>query len=400
MRKVLVLGAARSGVSAITRAVAAGTGCEARNVADRLGALHAMSQAALAHAAAHARACGDAAPVQALPSAVLAAFADVLCGDEKAADPGGLRLLHAPDLLPACPNLKAAFLLLHHDPTAAAIVVWRHGVDFVNSCVRAVPRTDFASHCLCWTAAVTQMRRLVDEFGDRVLIICHGELLEDGPAVAARLAGFLRLEAEKAHAVARSLAEPPAGRTAALLHDPVLELARTGWAMPEIELFWSICHGAAEAAGIPLRRLAAERTRPLNLALDLIQRGRAFGGLTAAEAGARNAGSALLTNAGTGDTGGAGLRLGPLTAGRRNKLRLQMSTDESELASELRVELVEALSGRPVFARMISLEPKGKVRINEALPQHDGLLDFRLSLAPAQAGHRFQATFEASLSRA
>ncbi|MBN8905417.1 MAG: hypothetical protein J0H99_02085, partial [Rhodospirillales bacterium] len=141
-------------------------------------------------------------------------------------------------------------------------------------------------------------------------------------------------------------------------------------------------------------------TRPLNLALDLIQRGRAFGGLTAAEAGARNAGSALLTNAGTGDTGGAGLRLGPLTAGRRNKLRLQMSTDESELASELRVELVEALSGRPVFARMISLEPKGKVRINEALPQHDGLLDFRLSLAPAQAGHRFQATFEASLSRA
>jgi hypothetical protein len=415
MNPILVLGAARSGITAVTRGMAAAAECTVSDVSARMGLLHHLTRAAGTYAAS-LRAAAPERPVAAeLPAPVLAALIDDLCAGPAGNDLPGprtdgprtdghrtdghrtdgqrtdgrrtspRRVLHAADIQTGCPNLKAAHIVLQQRPGARAVVVWRHGVPFVNSRLRAFPHLTFAAHCLTWSAAMEEMTRLCQSFESRVTVIEHGELLGDPASVAAKLRGFLELTAAGQKSLARTLAASRPGRTAAYLDKPVLDPARTGWAMPEIEMFRALCGEASRQAGHPVDPDAAERLRPLDLAADLLARGHGAGGLTISLPGERND-APVVASAGTAAAAGAGLHLGPLTAGRRARLRLNLLVSASDAGAELRCDVVESLSRRPIFGRTIPLRAREQTILDEILPAHDGLLDFSFSQAPV-AGH-------------
>ncbi len=401
MNPILVLGAARSGTTAITRGIAAAAEYTVIDVSARLGLLHRLTQTARIYANAQATVSPEQPAPAELSAAVLAALIGDLCAGPTGGDPPSRQaeVLYAADVQTDCPNLQAAQIVLQQRPNAQAVVVWRHGVDFVNSRLRAFPHLIFASHCLTWSAAMAEMHRLSHSFESRVLVIEHGELLASPASVAAKLRRFLDLGTAGENSISRTFAASKPGRTAAHLDRPVLDPAKAGWAMPEIAMFRTLCGEASRQAGYQIDFDAAERMRPLDLAAELLDRGRSVGGLTISLPEERN-NAPVVANTGTAEPAGAGLHLGPLSAGRRARLRLSMFVDESDADAELRCEVVESLSRRPIFGRTIPLHSKKETVVDETMPAHDGLLDFSFSQTPV-AGHcRFRVSLrEATLSR-
>ena len=396
MNPILVLGAARSGTTAVTQGIAAAAKYAAADVSARMGLLHHLTQTARTYA----KSLGATAPAHPappeLPATVLAALIDDLCAGSTTSDlpaprTAGRRVLHAADIQTDCPNLKAAHVVLRRHPGAQAVVVWRHGVGFINSRLRAFPHLTFVSHCLTWSAAMAEMHSLCGSFDSRVLVIEHGEMLGDPASVAARLRRFLELSAAGEKSFSRTLTATKQGRTAAHLDKPVLDPAKAGWTMPEIAMFQALCGEASRRAGYPVDLDAAERMRPLDLVAELLDRGNGVGGLTIALPRERN-NMPVVASAGVAGTAGSGLHLGPLSAGRRARLRLSMIVDQSDPNAELRCEVVESLSRRPIFGRTIPLRAHEETVMNEILPAHDGLLDFSFSQAPVAAHCRFRVT--------
>jgi hypothetical protein len=389
MSDYLLLGASRSGVHAVGSAVAQAVGLPVTDCAAGLGLIYHLAAAAAAYAAALR-------PKRELPArftdSALAALAQEILGPPAELE---LRLLSAADTLSHTPNLRAAHDLLALRPDLRAIIIWRPGVDFINSRLRAMPEADFASHCLCWANAIAEMGRLCAAFPDRVLPLEHATLVQDPAAIASSLGKFLDLPLQAAQAMMLFFETNQPRRTAAQLQNPVLDAAASGWSMPEVELFHLLCGTACAATGQPLNLEKAERLRPLDLVQEALRYGRVSQGIELRPAQERH-GMPSLFSAGP-QGAGAGLWLSPVSAGGRRHLSIRANIEEAGPGAAFGCDIIESLSRRVLLTTTLPLAAQGVVAIDEVLPSHNGFIDVMLTPAAGAANARLQLT-EAALS--
>lgn len=382
MSDVLLLGAARSGIGALAACIAGAADAPVTDVSASLGLLHAVDKAAIAY---RAGLPDQAALPESLAGTVLRQLGDALCA---APVKGKLRVFSAPDRLSDCPNMRAARLLMKMRPGMRAVIVWRQGVDLVNSRLRAFPETDFASHCLCWATAMAEMDRLRAAFPKCVLLVEQAALRQGPAAIASQLAGFLELPMPAVETMKRVLEGGRSNQLAAELGAPVHDAAKTGWSMAEIALFRLICGKAAAAHGHEVNLEAAERLRPLDLVQEALRHGRTAPGVALLPAEHRHEGPALVA---AGTHAGAGLRLSPLNAGGRRQLSLHVHIDEAEAGAEFGCEIVEALSRRPLLQARCRAARQDSIIIDEQLPPHGGVVDIMLIPSAGAAPAKIRA---------
>ena len=312
-------------------------------------------------------------------------------------------LVQAQDTSLECPNMKFAHAVLTLYPDARAVVVWRIGVDFVNSCLRAFPGKDFVAHCLLWKNSIAQMQRLAEDFGARVQLVECSQIRSRPKEVADRLAKFLSEWDLDEMAILRQFSRNLHENNAIFGERPIADPARTGWSMAEVEVFRSLCNAALSAIGDSFDIASAERRRPIDIAEAMLRRGKGVGGVQIS-ASPQRGGAPVLSYGGASLTEGSAIRLSAVAAGGRRKLRLRFALQAAGEAGEheeLRCEIVESVSRRAVFVRSFDLGEGQEALVDQTLPEHVGLLDFFFSRQGRIAGRGFSVNiFTATLGHA
>ena len=300
---------------------------------------------------------------------------DVALGAQRIA--AGERLVvFAPEVAPDCAQLERMPAILDQCAEARALVVWRQGVDFVNSRLRARPDRHFVDHCLLWARSLEAAQRLQARFPDRVALIEFATLVDmASPEARGRVLvpGFT-LTSDR---LAKFLNASARGRTSLMPQRPVVDAARTAWAMGEVEAFARICGTALRSLGCEVDLAAAARRRPLDLGRLFYERAYRVGGAEIAPSPVPRAAWTLAFPEGP----AAQLRLTAIAAGERRRLRLRWRARTAP-AGRFRFEALEALTRRPLFVAA-SPEPDGAdARIDAVLPAHDGMIEMAFAGAP------------------
>jgi hypothetical protein len=360
LNNILVLGASRSGVSVVTQSLAA-------VIAE--GVFSDVSNA-----------LGSIVPSSESETNRLGAAATVF---------------HAPDRSISCSNLRDARLFLQARPGARALVVWRQGVAFVNSRLRACREMDFVSHCLIWSRAIRLMRELSEAFPGRILPIQHERLCADPADVAGDICRFFSDLDIKKDRLAKRFRSFGEGRTSTMLDGAVRDPAHAGWSMAEVEIFHSLCGAATRELGSFFDLATAERKRPIDIVQALLDRGQGRGGAIV-EDSAERAGPPTLSRESTEGRDGSAFRLLAVAAGQRRRFRLRISVLEGAGQGEFRCEIVECLTRRPIFVRALPLTAGAQLVAEADLPKHDGLLEVSFVQTPASGGGRFKVALESA----
>lgn len=294
-----------------------------------------------------------------------------------------------PDKTPHCPHLAAMPAYLEDHPEARAVVVWRQAVDFVNSRLRARPDRHFVEHCLLWARAQSEAQRLKSRFGARVDVVEFRELVDLSSAEARRrllVPGF-RLTGE---AMAKFLKASAGG--ALTRRRPVVDAARTAWSMGEVEALARICGPAMRGRGEKVDLAAAARRRVLDLGLMFYESAYQIGRIEMAPSDIAGAPWTIAIGGAAGAP--AQLRLTAVGAGGRRRLRL-LTRARGAPASGLRWEALEASTRRPLFAAPCEAGRE----IDAVLPAHDGWIEIALVCPRLETGQGFQMDLvEARLS--
>jgi hypothetical protein len=286
-------------------------------------------------------------------------------------------VVFAPDLAPDRLHVERMPEILAACPGARVRVVWRQGVDFVNSRRRARPDRHFVEACLLWARSLEAGRRLHEQFPDRVDLIGFHTLLDASSAPGRPLVDGFKLDGA---AFAKFLNASAQGRTSLDPRRPVVDAARTAWTMGEVEVFARLCGEAMRSLGEEVDLKAAARRRPLDLARMFYERGYRVGGAEIApSAFAGAAWTVALPEAAKAPQ----LRLTAVPAGERRRLRWRA---RNVAAGGFRLEVVEALTRRPLFVARGGREAD----IDALLPAHDGLIEMAV-VGLAGPAHASQA---------
>ena len=300
----------------------------------------------------------------------------------------------SPDVEPDCPQLSALPESLARLPRTRAVVVWRQGVDFVNSRLRARPEQHFVDHCRLWARSLEAAGRLQSRFPDRVALIEFRSLVDRSPAGRERILvpGF-KLTSQ---ALAAFLNASAYGRTSLVPQRPVTDAARAAWSMGEVEAFARICGPALQSLGDKVDLAAAARRRPLDLARMLYDRAYRIGGLDIAPSSRPAAAWTLAVEA----PGRAQLRLTAVAAGERRRRRLRGRAAAAP-APRVDCEIVESLTRRPLFAASCLQRDGTGATFEAALPAHDGTIEVALVCPGLERGAKAELDLvEARLSYA
>jgi hypothetical protein len=294
-----------------------------------------------------------------------------------------------PDKTPDCPHLASMPAYLEAHPEARAVVVWRQAVDFVNSRLRARPDQPFVDHCLLWARAQKEAQRLKAQFGARVDLV-EFRALVDGSFEEGRgpilVPGF-RLTGE---ALTKFLKATP--RFSLTARRPVVDAARTAWSMGEVEALARICGPAMRGLGERVDLAAAARRRVLDLGLMFYERAYQVGRIEMAPSDL--AGAPWTISMSGGASAPAQLRLTAVPAAERRRLRLTTRA-RSLPAAGLRWEALEAPTRRPLFVAPC----RAGDEIDARLPAHDGWIEIALVCPRLETGQGFQMDLvEARLS--
>jgi hypothetical protein len=284
----------------------------------------------------------------------------------------------ATDVTPDCPELARMPRILTQRPQARALVVWRQGVDFVNSRLRARPDQHFVDHCRLWAQSLQKAQQLKSRFPDRVGLIEFRTLVDLAAPERARplVPGFKLTSAT----LTRFLNASAHGRTSLAPRRPVVEAERTAWAMGEVEAFARICGPALQSLGGRIDLAAAARRRPLDLARMFYERAYRVGGLDMAPATIAGAAwtiaGAARTIAAPSGAAAPQLRLTAIAAGERRRLRLRARG--AGAAGRFHIEVVEALTRRPLFGAVCLEDGQTQASLSVELPAHDGMIEMAL----------------------
>jgi hypothetical protein len=282
---------------------------------------------------------------------------------------GGENLIAcAPDATPDCPHLSSAAEFLAVRAELRAVVVWRQAVDFVNSRLRARPEQHFVDHCRLWARAQEMALRLRSKLPDRVELVEFRALVDRASPAAGKRAlvsGF-KLTSDS---LAKFISASARGRTSLTPQRPVVDPARTGWSMGEVEAMARICGPAMLGVGDRVDLPAAERRRPLDIGRMFYERAHQVGHIEIAPCETAGASWTIAGEA----TAPSQLRLTAVAAGERRRLRLRARTT-SVPARGVRWEVAESSTRRPLFVAPC-LE-RGDIEV--VLPAHDGLIEIAL----------------------
>jgi hypothetical protein len=356
MSDIVLLGAARSGLTVVARSIAEAAGADIRHAAKLSPRLAAAGE-------------------------------------------GTHRLICAADEAPGIENMLAAPGVLDALPDARAVVVWRSAVDFVNSRLRARPGGGFIDHCLLWVRTRRASRALAEKYSGRVILVEQRRLLVEPHAVAEELRRFLAPMDFVVHSAEKVLRGATPSRSAAFMGAAVDHPARTGWSMSEVEVFLSICGQESHPGEISAILRSAEARRPIDLRQALLERAKAQG-LARIEPPESRADSPVLRfplRQGAFSAPLDALRLVAVSAGGRRLVRLRLRALEGD--GEAMCEIVESVSRRPLFVGTLAFSVGTELDVERLLPAHEGLIDLAFTRAPNHGGGSI-AIERASLSTA
>jgi len=245
---ILITGAARSGTSALHRALVAGAGIPGDYEGHLLPLLasyrrqaarffRGRSGAALADPGFTSARVGEARVV----SDLAALFARWI-----AAPHGEARWV---DKTPEHEMVRDLPVLLELFPAARVVFARRRGIENVLSRQRKFPRIPFTDHCWGWAATMAAWLRVRDALGDRALEVEQRTLSERPGAVLEDLVAFLGLgpESERSMVVALEGRRPEASRGS--VDDWPVELEATPWSPEQRAAFQEICGPMMAAFG-------------------------------------------------------------------------------------------------------------------------------------------------------
>ena len=305
----------------------------------------------------------------------------------------------AADETPDCRILAATADILRRDPEVRAIVVWRQGVDFVNSRLRMRPQLHFVEHCQLWTRSQAMAQNLRTAFPERVDLVELRALLDSPAEVVGRWRAMVPGLKMTGETLARWVKSSPVKRASVMGRDPVVTAEGAGWSMGEVEAFKRIGGDALAGAGLGVDLAAAERRRPLDLGRMLYDRAYGFGGMAVVQSELAGAPWKISLSADEASQT-AGLRLTAIAAGGRRHLRLRAVVRISDPSCSVRWEIVEAMSRRPLFGD--ARRGLGELAVNDdaVLPAHDGWLELAVTSSMMKVGSQIEVDLsDAKLSR-
>jgi hypothetical protein len=237
---VFVLGAARSGTSALFSALTQAT----RYRGFREGHLLDIAARLDADIAAHIKQKQRRQPADAIAVSHLAR-------DPHARLRGGLKVLlrvaadgyttpYWIDKTPSRDIIRSAPLLAETWPNARFIFMKRRGIENVMSRLRKFPGLSFRNHCILWASIMSDWRKIRPSLTGKFVEIEQRGMLEDPAGAAAAVAALIGLgEPEIDRLAAQLQAERPQ------VTDPsgqvVADIAETGWSVEMIDTFRTVC---------------------------------------------------------------------------------------------------------------------------------------------------------------
>ena len=236
---VFVLGAARSGTSAVAQALLK-TGYYAGHEEGHVLALMAQQMAAIRHY--YASNGEDALPTRDTTLARIPQeyFLNAVADSFKNLVPHLWQNKHWIDKTPNDKMVAASPLFLRLWPNARFIFMRRRALENVMSRMRKFPQISFAAHCTDWATVMRTWGATRSRLGGRAIEIEQLELATRPEAVAARLAQFLDLPAPVASRLGQALLVDRPERTSQNFATP-LSMQALNWPEARIETFKTVC---------------------------------------------------------------------------------------------------------------------------------------------------------------
>ena len=252
-RPVFVLGAARSGTTAVGNGIRHAIGLQGYGECHTLPLLSAMVEAAHSY-------------YDSPNPASAARQEDVLLSHVSAEEwqarlTTAMRSVYANlhrgnsfvDKTPGTEMLQSLHVLMSVWPDARVVFTRRRGLENVESRRRKFPEQEFIGHCRDWSNAMLAWRDLKDAVPEsQRLEIDQHDLASDRAATTERLAGFLELEPSQRRALDDFFATETPERTSADWR--ALALDELSWSGDEQSQFLEVCGAAMKEFGYSLDR--------------------------------------------------------------------------------------------------------------------------------------------------
>lgn len=133
-------------------------------------------------------------------------------------------------------------------PNSRFIFMKRRGLENIRSRIRKFSAANFRGDCTDWALIMSGWRTVRDMVPDRFIEIEQRTMLNDAAATAARVGRLLDLESAEVEAFGSSL-----GRERPEMTDPsantVSDLKELGWSDEQIEIFRTVCGAEMDAYG-------------------------------------------------------------------------------------------------------------------------------------------------------
>jgi Sulfotransferase family len=147
-----------------------------------------------------------------------------------------------PSMINVAPSLREIW------PNARFIFMRRRAIENLESRLRKFPNTDFETHCREWALVIQNWYAIADQLKGAALEVDQLYLARNPTAVTSTLRDFLRLSDESANRIAQALANDQPERTESHF-GAIADIKNLGWSSQQVEIFRSVCGEAMRLAG-------------------------------------------------------------------------------------------------------------------------------------------------------
>jgi hypothetical protein len=238
-RPVFILGAARSGTSAVAQALLASgafEGAEEGHVFELMAKL-------LGCVTAYYGANGDqyvqgwdTGLARVAPDYFRAGIREMFVRLSRELFPSGRWL----DKTPTVGIIQVTPILQEIWPAARFVFMWRGAVDNIASRLRKFPQLSFAAHCEDWASVMRAWLAVRSGLGAAVLEIEQPVLAREPGPVADQLAAFLDLDSLEARRMREALEVDRPEQTGTVFGETIT-LAQTGWTEEQVQIYHAVC---------------------------------------------------------------------------------------------------------------------------------------------------------------
>jgi hypothetical protein len=152
------------------------------------------------------------------------------------------------DKTPRPSMINVAPLLREIWPNARFIFMRRRAIENLESRLRKFPNTDFETHCREWALVIQNWYAIADQLKGAALEVDQLYLARNPAAVTATLRDFLRLSDESVSRIAQALATDQPERTESHF-GAIADITNLGWTPQQLDIFRSACGEAMRLAG-------------------------------------------------------------------------------------------------------------------------------------------------------